>query len=141
MGLPEFLHKIDEETEGSASIPYETLSELSGIGKSEAQELTEYLSFWNPEQIRELHARLTSLVESDLQGEFDCIFLEGLNSDDDVTRSLCVTGLSESTHPSLLLQLVRMLRDDDSEDVRIASALGLSRMAMLAHEDNLPPRQ
>lgn len=141
MGLPEFLHKIDEETEDSDSIPYETLSELSGIGKSEAQELTEYLSFWNPEQIRELHARLTSLVESDLQVEFDCIFLEGLNSDDDVTRSLCVTGLSESTHPSLLLQLVRMLRDDDSEDVRIASALGLSRMAMLAHEDKLPPRQ
>ena len=34
-----------------------------------------------------------------------------------------------------------MLRDDDSEDVRIASALGLSRMAMLAHEDKLPPRQ
>ncbi len=141
MGLPEFLHKIDEETEDPESIPYSTLSELSGLGTPEAQELIEYLGFWNPEQVRELYARLTSLIESDLQMEFDCIFLEGLQSDDDVTRSLSVTGLAESTHPSLLRQLMRLLRNDDAEDVRIASALGLSRMATLAHEDKLPARQ
>jgi HEAT repeat protein len=141
LGLPEFLHKIDEETEDPESIPYSTLSELSGLGTPEAQELIEYLGFWNPEQVRELYARLTSLIESDLQMEFDCIFLEGLQSDDDVTRSLSVTGLAESTHPSLLRQLMRLLRNDDAEDVRIASALGLSRMATLAHEDKLPARQ
>lgn len=141
MGLPEFLNKIDEETEDPESIPYSTLSELSGIGTSEAQELIEYLDFWNPEQVRELYARLTSLVESDLQMEFDCIFLEGVEADDDVTRSLSVTGLAESTHPALLRHLMRMLRNDDSEDVRIAAALGLSRIATLAHEDKLPSRQ
>ncbi|HIF12584.1 MAG TPA: HEAT repeat domain-containing protein [Dehalococcoidia bacterium] len=144
MGLPEFLHKIEEETEeveDAETIPYSTLSELSGIDKSDAQELTEYLSFWNPEQIRDLYARLTSLIEGDLQMEFDSIFIEGLDSDDDVTRSLSVTGLAESTHQSLLRILLRMLRNDDSEDVRIAAALGLSRIAMLAHENKVPPRQ
>ena len=144
MGLPEFLHKIEEETEeveDAETIPYSTLSELSGIDKSDAQELTEYLSFWNPEQIRDLYARLTSLIEGDLQMEFDSIFIEGLDSDDDVTRSLSVTGLAESTHQSLLRILLRMLRNDDSEDVRIAAALGLSRIATLAHEDKVPPRQ
>ncbi|MCX8250316.1 MAG: HEAT repeat domain-containing protein [Dehalococcoidia bacterium] len=144
MGLPEFLHKIEEEpeeVEDAETIPYSTLSELSGIDKSDAQELTEYLSFWKPEQIRDLYARLTSLIEGDLQMEFDSIFIEGLHSDDDVTRSLSVTGLAESTHQSLLRILLRMLRNDDSEDVRIAAALGLSRIAMLAHEDKVPPRQ
>ncbi len=144
MGLPEFLHKIEEETEeveDAETIPYSTLSELSGIDKSDAQELTEYLNFWNPEQIRDLYARLTSLIEGDLQMEFDSIFIEGLDSDDDVTRSLSVTGLAESTHQSLLRILLRMLRNDDSEDVRIAAALGLSRIATLAHEDKVPPRQ
>ncbi|MDP6823872.1 MAG: HEAT repeat domain-containing protein [Dehalococcoidia bacterium] len=141
MGLPDFFHKIEEETEDPESIPYSTLSELSGIDRAEARELTEYLEFWNPEQVRNLHARLTSLVESDLQMEFDSIFLQGLDSDDAVTRSLSVTGLGESTHPSLLRHLVRMLRNDDSEDVRIAAALGLSRMATLAHEDKMPSRQ
>ena len=144
MGLPEFLHKIEEdpeEIEDAETIPYSTLSELSGIDKSDAQELTEYLSFWNPEQIRDLYARLTSLIESDLQMEFDSIFIEGLDSDDSVTRSLSVTGLAESTHQSLLRILLRMLRNDDSEDVRIAAALGLSRIATLAHEDKVPPRQ
>jgi HEAT repeat protein len=144
LGLPEFLHKIEEETEeveDAETIPYSTLSELSGIDKSDAQELTEYLSFWNPEQIRDLYARLTSLIEGDLQMEFDSIFIEGLDSDDDVTRSLSVTGLAESTHQSLLRILLRMLRNDDSEDVRIAAALGLSRIATLAHEDKVPPRQ
>ena len=144
MGLPEFRHKIEEETEeveDAETIPYSTLSELSGIDKSDAQELTEYLSFWNPEQIRDLYARLTSLIEGDLQMEFDSIFIEGLDSDDDVTRSLSVTGLAESTHQSLLRILLRMLRNDDSEDVRIAAALGLSRIATLAHEDKVPPRQ
>jgi hypothetical protein len=144
LGLPEFLHKIEEETEeveDAETIPYSTLSELSGIDKSDAQELTEYLSFWNPEQIRDLYARLTSLIEGDLQMEFDSIFIEGLDSDDDVTRSLSVTGLAESTHQSLLRILLRMLRNDDSEDVRIAAALGLSRIAMLAHENKVPPRQ
>ena len=144
MGLPEFLHKIEEEpeeVEDAETIPYSTLSELSGIDKSDAQELTEYLSFWNPGQIRDLYARLTSLIEADLQMEFDSIFIEGLDSDDDVTRSLSVTGLAESTHPSLLRILLRMLRNDDSEDVRIAAALGLSRIAILAHEDKVPPRQ
>jgi len=144
LGLPEFLHKIEEEpeeVEDAETIPYSTLSELSGIDKSDAQELTEYLSFWKPEQIRDLYARLTSLIEGDLQMEFDSIFIEGLHSDDDVTRSLSVTGLAESTHQSLLRILLRMLRNDDSEDVRIAAALGLSRIAMLAHEDKVPPRQ
>ena len=144
MGLPEFLHKIEEEpeeVEDAETIPYSTLSELSGIDKSDALELTEYLSFWKPEQIRDLYARLTSLIEGDLQMEFDSIFIEGLHSDDDVTRSLSVTGLAESTHQSLLRILLRMLRNDDSEDVRIAAALGLSRIAMLAHEDKVPPRQ
>ena len=144
MGLPEFLHKIEEETEeveDAETIPYSTLSELSGIDKSDAQELTEYLSFWNPEQVRELYARLTSLMEGDLQMEFDSIFIEGVDSDDDVTRSLSVTGLAESTHPSLLRILLRLLRNDDSEDVRIAAALGLSRMATLAHEDKIQSRQ
>ena len=144
MGLPEFLHKIEEETEeveDAETIPYSTLSELSGIDKSDAQELTEYLNFWNPEQIRDLYARLTSLIEGDLQMEFDSIFIEGLDSDDDVTRSLSVTGLAESTHQSLLRILLRMLRNDDSEDVRIAAALGLARIATLAHEDKVPPRQ
>jgi len=144
LGLPEFLHKIEEdpeEIEDAETIPYSTLFELSGIDKSDAQELTEYLSFWNPEQIRYLYARLTSLIESDLQMEFDSIFIEGLDSDDSVTRSLSVTGLAESTHQSLLRILLRMLRNDDSEDVRIAAALGLSRIATLAHEDKVPPRQ
>jgi HEAT repeat protein len=144
LGLPEFLHKIEEETEeveDAVTIPYSTLSELSGIDKSDAQELIEYLSFWNPEQIRELYARLTSLVEGDLQMEFDSIFIEGMESDDDVTRSLSVAGLAESAHPSLLQNLLRMLRNDGSEDVRIAAALGLSQIATLAHEDKIPSRQ
>ena len=141
MGLPDFLHKIEEETEDPEPLPYSTLSELSGIGKTESQELTEFLGFWNQEQVRDLHARLTSMIEGDLQVEFDSIFLEGLESDDAVIRGLSVTGLAESTHPALLRYLVRMLRSDDAEDVRIAAALGLSRMTTLAHEDKMPSRQ
>lgn len=141
MGLPDFLHKIEEEIEEPESIPYSTLSELSRIGAVDAQELAEYLGFWNPEQVRDLYARLTSMIEADLQMEFDSIFLQGLEWGDEVVRSLSVTGLGESTHPSLLRHFVRMLRNDDSEDVRIAAALGLSRIATLAHEDKIPARQ
>ncbi|MCH7592938.1 MAG: HEAT repeat domain-containing protein [Chloroflexi bacterium] len=141
MGLPDFFHKLESEPEDPESIPYSTLSELSGIGKSEAQELIDYLSFWNHERVRELYARLTSLIESDLQMEFDAVFLEGLDSEDATTRALSLAGLGESTDPSLLRHLLRMLRNDESDDVRVASALGLSRMATLAHEDKMPARQ
>lgn len=141
MGLSDFLHKFEEETEDPESVPYSTLSELSGIGKSEAQELTEFLSFWNLERVQDLYARLTSLIESDLQMEFDAVFIEGLDSGDAVTRALSVTGLGESADATLPRHLLRLLRNDESEDVRIAAALGLSRMATLAHEDKLPARQ
>ena len=60
---------------------------------------------------------------------------------DATTRALSLAGLGESTHPSLLRHLIRMLRNDESDDVRVASALGLSRMATLAHEDRVPARQ
>ncbi|MDA1257464.1 MAG: HEAT repeat domain-containing protein [Chloroflexi bacterium] len=144
MGLPDFLHKIEEETEEPGDlevIPFSALSELSGIGKTDAQELTDYLSYWSPERVRDLYARLTSLMESDLRMEFDAVFIEGMDSDDATIRALSVTGLGESTDPSLLRHLMRLLRDDDAEDVRIAAALGLARMATLAHEDKVPARQ
>ncbi|MCH8817375.1 MAG: HEAT repeat domain-containing protein [Chloroflexi bacterium] len=141
MGLPDFLHKLEDEPEDPESIPYSTLSELSGIGRSEAQELAEFLSFWNHERVREFYARLTSLIESDLQMEFDAVFIEGLESEDATTRSLSLAGLGESTDPSLLRHLLRLLRNDEADDVRIAAALGLARMATLAHEGKIPARQ
>ncbi|MFW6174995.1 MAG: HEAT repeat domain-containing protein [Chloroflexota bacterium] len=123
------------------TIPYATLAKLSGVSREEATELQDYWSYWPEGRVQEFFNRLNELVEEDVHMEFENIFFTGIDSKDSKTRALAATGLGESNHPSAVRRLTRLLRGDESEDVRVSAALSLGRFTPLAHEEKLTERQ
>ena len=85
MGLIEFLDNFPESEDQPLS--YAALSQLSGISRPEATELSLTWEEWTEARRLELIERLTGLQEDHNDLEFEVVFKEGLRLDE--PRAVC----------------------------------------------------
>lgn len=89
---------------------------------------------------RQVMRRLVELAEDNVELNFDCIFLIGLEDEDAQVRVEAVRGLWEYNSPDLIAPLLRLLRQDSDARVRAEAALALGRFVLMYEYGNLRQR-
>ena len=138
MGLIEFLDNFPEAEDQPLS--YAALSQLSGISRPEATELSLTWEEWTEARRLELIERLTGLQEDHNDLEFEVVFKEGLRLDDPRGRVLSLLGLSESHDRTLVATFALILRNDPDRRVRESAARASAGLASLAAQGRLTER-
>ncbi len=138
MGLIEFLDNFPESEDQPLS--YAALSQLSGISRPEATELSLTWEEWTGERRLELIERLAGLQGGHNDLEFEVVFKEGLRMDDPRCRVLSLSGLSESHDRTLVATFALILRNDPDTSVRESAARESAGLAALAAQGRLTER-
>ena len=113
------------------------LTELSALSSQELELFKETWVAIEPKRRRQIISRLVELARDNLEYNFDGIFKNCLGDQNANVRSEAIEGLWESEEPSLIDTLIYMLEQDSSEKVQIATAIALSKFAMLAEHGKL----
>ena len=99
MGLIEFLDNFPEAEDQPLS--YAALSQLSGISRPEATELSLTWEEWTEARRLELIERLTGLQEDHNDLEFEVVFKEGLRLDDPPRPRALLAGPVRVSRPDV----------------------------------------
>jgi HEAT repeat protein len=110
---------------------------LSDLTRSEAQLFREVWSLIDTERRRWIIQSLVDITEASFEVNFHPIFRLCLNDEDEVVRARAIEGLWEDEDLSLAGLLVRLLRDDPSESVRVAAATSLGRFVLLGELEKI----
>lgn len=133
----EFEGLIEHLTSEEAEIPHDRLSDLSDLN---ADLVKRFLSAW-PEMTaarrRGLIEDLGQLADEQIELRFEAINLAVLDDDDAGVRLQAIRNLWECDKQALSSSLLRMLVEDDSAEVREASAQALGRFIHLHELDEL----
>lgn len=127
--IREALQKIVEATN---ALPAVEVARLAGLGPAD---LAEFPVIWrsvSPEKRRAVLQLAIQLAEDDVELDFSDVFKLSLADPDEGVRAAAIEGLWEDEDFRTADKLAGMVREDPSETVRVAAALGLSRFAVLA---------
>lgn len=113
------------------------LAELSNLNSEELKFLEQVWGQIEPERRRQIVYRLVELAEDNVELNFDSIFWNCLNDRDAEVRCKAIEGLWENEETSLINPLIRLLEQDDSEEVQAAAAVALGKFAMLSEHKKL----
>lgn len=117
-------------------------ADLADLSNPSAEELTYLGQIWATIEVdrrRKIVDRLVELTEENFELNFDSIFKVGLKDADSVVRTKSIEGLWENEETILISPLIKMLNEDQSEEVQAASAKALSKYATLAELKKLGP--
>jgi HEAT repeat protein len=89
------------------------------------------------EQRVALMERIRDMAEEDIEVDFRALFRAGLSDGAERVRLTSIEGLEEEDHPSLIDDLITLLRDDPSDTVRAAAAQALGMFVYIAELDRL----
>ncbi|MCL2141148.1 MAG: HEAT repeat domain-containing protein [Dehalococcoidia bacterium] len=129
IALTEILRVLNsEETE----LSYSLLGELSDLSAEEIKIFDNVWSALTTERKCEILSRLDELAKNNVELNFDRIYRNAIYSVDDSVRRMAVEGLWESTDASLLPPLLRLAKQDPSDEVRSAVATALGKFAVFA---------
>jgi len=116
------------------------LHELSGLHGAELSLLTGAWHSFPTEYRQEVVSRLVEIGETDFETDFSKVFEVCLSDEDPRVRTAAIDGLWEVQDVALVRPLVRILSEDQSDIVREAAAISLSRFALLAELGRLQSR-
>jgi HEAT repeat protein len=131
----EELLKMMRDTQTPLSIS--SLYGLSDLTRAETQLFREVWSFLDARRRQWIIQSLADIAETSFEVNFDPIFRLCLNDEDEVVRSRAIEGLWEDEDLTLAGLLVRLLRDDPSESVRVAAATSLGRFVLLGELEKI----
>lgn len=117
--------------EGQTSLSISSLYGLSDLTRAEAELFRETWSLIEAKRRRWIIQSLVDIAEANFEVNFNSIFRLCLNDEDEIVRSRSIEGLWEDENLTLAGLLVRLLRDDPSESVRVAAATSLGRFVLL----------
>ncbi len=129
-------HLAEEESPLSHSV----LQELSGLSPAELGRLARVWYKLSSDRRQKVVAQLAEVAEEDPELDFSPIFKLCLKDSHEEVRQAAIAGLWEFEDRSLIPGLVRMLREDESGEVRAAAAMGLGKFASLAQDGKILPR-
>jgi hypothetical protein len=89
----------------------------------------------------EVLSQLVQLTEDNLVLNFDDIFGFCLSEPDERIRLEALTGLEGTEDPAFIMPLIHLLKEDNTEKVRAATAVVLGNFALLAEVGELPVRR
>jgi len=115
------------------------LAFLSDLTKDE---LASFRRAWietSQDRRRQIISHLTKLQSDDPCLNFTRVLLAGLEGSDDDIRSQAVMALEAEEDSTIITPLIHLLREDESEMVRVATAIALGRFALLAAVKELAP--
>ena len=116
------------------------LKPLSGLGREERADFWPSWVAINPRRRAEIARAMVDLAEDDIELDFATAQIWLLEDDDSEVRASAIEGLWENTSPTLLHQLLRLMRSDPAPAVRAAATISLSRFAYQAELDELDER-
>lgn len=115
------------------------LAELSNLNSEELALFEEAWETIESKRKRQIMYRLVELAEDNFELDFDSIFKNHLTDQDAEVRSKAIEGLWESEEASLIDPLIKLLKQDSSEEVKATAAAALGKFAMLAELKKLRP--
>lgn len=116
-------------------------SALYNLSQLEAEDEGRLLAIWPSIPARRRYATLRELVdiaETNFEVDFGLIFRWGLRDSDADVRAASVEGLWENESLDLMDELLQILRDDPSHEVRVAAASSLGRFILLGELGKIP---
>jgi HEAT repeat protein len=116
-------------------------SVLFSLSKLEAAEMERLAAVWpsiSAARRRALMKELVEITETNFEVDFEPIFRWGLHDSDSEVRAASVEGLWENEELALMTELLRLLQNDPSVQVRAAAALSLGRFILLGELGKLP---
>ena len=116
------------------------LKPLSSLGREERAEFWPAWVAITPRRRAEIARSMVELAEDDIELDFATAQIWLLDDDDSEVRASAIEGLWEDTSPTLLHQLLRLMRSDPAPAVRAAATTSLSRFAYQAELDELDTR-
>jgi len=91
------------------------------------------------ERKRQVMSHLIKLHSDNFYLDFTRVFLACLEDSDENIRSQAIMAFEGEEDASIITPLVRLLREDNSEKVRVAAAIALGQFALLAAVKKLLP--
>lgn len=110
---------------------------LSDLTASELQAFQETWQVLDQERRRSLVSALLEMAEDRIDTYFNGIYRWLIGDADPWVRTQAVEGLWEDEDVRLISPLIRLLQDDESSEVRAASALSLGRFVLLGELDQI----
>lgn len=126
---------------GDASQPLSN-TELGKLSDLSVDEGKQFETVWARMEIgrkREILSRLEGLTEDNIELNFDRIYRNAIYDIDDDVRREAVEGFWETSDPSLIRPLLRLMQQDPSIEVRSAGATALGRFSLLAEHQKISP--
>jgi HEAT repeat protein len=137
MTLEPYLQELVQE-DGKPT--HSLLINLSGL---DSEEMEQFSRWWpaNPaERRRELLDTLLSVVEDNVDLDFNSIFRYCLTDTAPEVRERAIAGLWECDERNILGPLLSLLQEDPNEQVRASAAAALGKFSLLAETGKLLPR-
>jgi HEAT repeat protein len=132
-----FEELLEKMRDSQTSLSISSLYGLSDLTRAEAQLFQEVWSLIDASRRRWIIHSLVDIAEASFEVNFNSIFRLCLNDEDEVVRSQAIEGLWEDEDLTLAGLLVRLLRDDPSESVRVAAATSLGRFVLLGELEKI----
>ena len=117
-----------------------TLYRLSDMSNSDSAAFFETWSTLSVERRRLVMQHLADIMEDNFEVEFGPIFRHGLEDNDSKVRRAALEGLWDSSDTKLVPSIVRILDNDESEEVRVAAARSLAHYIMMIEWGQLQER-
>jgi HEAT repeat protein len=115
------------------------LVQLSDLTKDELDSFRQAWANVQVERRRQITAHLVDLGEDNLRLDFSNVFLACLEDRDEDVRLQAVLGLEGEDDSSIISPLLRLLKEDPSDETRAAAATVLSQFALQAELGKLAP--
>ncbi len=115
------------------------LMQLSNLTREELDSFGQAWANVELERRRQITAHLVDLGEDNLSLDFSNVFLACLEDRDEDVRLQAVLGLEGEEDSCIISPLLRLLKEDPSDETRAAAATVLSQFALQAELGKLPP--
>ncbi len=137
LAFEDALRSVGDERASLSSV---VLYALSDPSKAEVQLFREQWPGLPVQRRRRVVELLVENAEANFELDFRALFRVTLEDEDEQVRRASVEGLWEDEEATLILPLVRLLRQDDAMAVRAAAAGSLGRFLLLVELEELDER-
>lgn len=131
---------LNELRDPGHTISNSKLLNLSGLSGDEVEQLRDTWEEIDTERRRELLNRLTEVADDDPEVDFNPVFRLALTDPEESVRVDAIEGLWECQDRWLLEELIRLMEEDESIEVRSTAASNLGKYALLGELQELLPR-
>lgn len=129
---------IAEIFDPSKPVSISKLVYLSDLSKEELKFLEEIWANTDVSRRHQIISQLVHLSEVDVKLDFSGVFVSCLHDTDATIRSQAVAGLDGEENYTIITPLLQALKEDNSTEVRAATAVALGKFALLCELGKLP---